>query len=252
MSLLRSDGAIILARIVFTEDAVGGSDPFHENLRAPLVVVQLLFFLRQRRYRRLGKTALDEPVRRARREHEELLHPVGARLGLDLPQQALPIALVAMIRPNREAGELARTGAQERVERRTADDDPIVFDDGKAGYLALEQLAPPAHERPVLLKRLDQLENAACVVNRRCAQFHHLVCGDHRARAFVREKLDQQRTWEFAADDVGALHAFADGLDGVREIKPGVRCEAVAARRPGAVDTATSSIARLNTSPVGE
>src|SRR6266571_9301401 len=230
MSLLRSGGAIILARIVFTEDAVWGSDPFHENLRASLVVVQLLLFLRQRRYRRLGEAALDEPVRRARREHEELLHPVGARLGLDVPQQALPIALVAMIRPNREAGELARTGAQERVERRTADDDPIVFDDGKARDLALEQLAPPAYERSVLLERLDQLQNSARVVDRGGTQFHHLVRSDHRARALVREKLDQQGTWEFTADDMGALHASADRLDRMRQIEPGVRRESVAAR----------------------
>src|SRR5258708_38306503 len=90
--------AIILARIVFTENIAWGSDPFHQNLRAPLVVVQLLLFLRQRRYRRLGKTALDEPVRRARREHEELLQSSGARQGLDVPQQALPVALVAAIR----------------------------------------------------------------------------------------------------------------------------------------------------------
>src|SRR5713101_2153889 len=166
MSLLRSGGGDHSSANRFSPRTPRGSSyPFHQNLRAPLVVEQLLLFLRQRRYRSLGKAALDEPVRRSRREHEELLHPVGTRLGLDVPQQALPIALVAVIRPHREASELARTGAQERVERRTADDDPVVLDDGKARDLALEQLAPPAHERSVLLKRLDQLEDAARIVD---------------------------------------------------------------------------------------
>src|SRR6266699_3488289 len=157
-------------------------------------------------------------------------HPSGARLDLDVPQQALSVALVTVIRPHREAGELARTGAQERVERRTADDDTVVFDDGKARDLALEQLAPPAYERSVLLERLDKLQNSARVVDRGGTQFHHLVRSDHRARALVREKLDQQGTWEFAADDMGALHASADRLDRMRQIEPGVRRESVAAR----------------------
>jgi len=75
----------------------------------------------------------------------------------------------------------------------------------------------------------DQLQDAARVIDRRRAQLHHLVGGDHRAGSVVGKQLDQQGTRHLAADDVGALYSAAHCLDRMGEVEPRVLGEPVAA-----------------------
>src|SRR6185437_9967861 len=80
----------------------------HENLRAPIRVVAVPAPLRKPPRLRLDETALEEPVGRARREHEERLEPRGARLGFGECEEALAAPAVAVERVHRERRELRR------------------------------------------------------------------------------------------------------------------------------------------------
>src|SRR5215471_4258842 len=57
--------------------------------RFSLVIVERLLLLRQFRDRRRAKAALEEPVRRLRREHEEAFELEAPRALLDLAHQRL-------------------------------------------------------------------------------------------------------------------------------------------------------------------
>ena len=95
------------------------------------------------------------------------LQPARARL--DLAHQRLAVALAAEIRVHGERGELADLLVGKRVQRRAADDRVVVLGDDEALDLALEPLARAADEDALLLERLDDLQDAADVVDRRVA-----------------------------------------------------------------------------------
>ena len=77
----------------------------------------------QRRHRERGDVALleatlDEPVPGARGEHEQALDAGLARPALDMPQQAVARARVAVFRMHGEAGQLGRMLALASVYKR--------------------------------------------------------------------------------------------------------------------------------------
>src|SRR6185436_3318783 len=78
------------------------------DLRLPLVIVERLFLPRQVRDCRRMVAALEEPLRRSRREDEELGELQLARTRFDLRHQRLAVALAPEIRMHGERGELAR------------------------------------------------------------------------------------------------------------------------------------------------
>src|SRR5688572_11356014 len=174
---------------LFTETA---SEPLHEHDGSALVVIELSLLSRQVRYAAFDETALDEPVLRARGEHEDPLQLLFARPRLDLGQQALTRARAAKVRVHGEAGELARSLLGEGIERGAADDHAVVLEHHEAPDLALEQIAIALDQRAVGLEGLDQLEHAADVLQPRRAQVLDGIGGQHGPHALPREELEQQ------------------------------------------------------------
>ena len=97
--------------------------------------------------------------------------------------------------------------------------------------LLLQQLAAAAHQGAVGLQRLDQLQDAADVVDCRTAQPLELVGGDHASGAGVGEELDQQCAVYIARDNVRALDAGAHRFHRARERGPRLARQVAAVRK---------------------
>ena len=158
--------------------------------------------------------------------------------------------------------------------------------DDEALDLHLQPLPRPAHENTLFLERLDDLQDAADIVDRRVAHVRERRRRDHRADAVAREELEQQRAVDVPADEMRAHDAVVAGPDRVRQVVQDIRRLLAAASReqrlgilgrqlgqqlPAAAHpfglhqenelvrghrtatwVATSSSARLKISPVGE
>ena len=94
-----------------------------------------------------------------------------------------------------------------------------MLDDGVGGNVAFDLCAVALDQRAVFLKRLDELKDAAHVVNRGLAQLFQLFVNDHGADAIVHIHLQQQRSIYRKRQDVAALHACLAGLHAVLQIK---------------------------------
>ena len=119
----------------------GGSEFLDQYQRLALPVVHVLAVLGQVIDAGLHEAALQEPVRGARRQHEQLLEAGGARAVLEVLQQALAIALCLRIGADGQASRFGHLLGRERVQRSTAEDHAVMFDDGEVVDLALDQLA---------------------------------------------------------------------------------------------------------------
>jgi len=76
---------------------------FQEDFGTALVVVQELLLLRKGRHCRLGKSALDKPVRCPRGQNEQAIHVQPPRLYVDVTQKAISSAGIAILRMDGEA-----------------------------------------------------------------------------------------------------------------------------------------------------
>ena len=110
----------------------------HKNLRLALPVIQRLLLRGQRRDVGLVEAALDEPVRGARGEHEQFLHPLRLREAGHMVEDDLAVAAVAALRVHREAGQFGGGLVGERVQRGAADDAVVVFQHHEARDFALQ------------------------------------------------------------------------------------------------------------------
>ena len=88
-------------------------------------------------------------------------------LALDAAQKAFAGAGIAIFGMHGEAGELAGAFVGERIQRCAAHDHAIVLEHEEATDLHLEQLARALDQRAIGLERLDQLQDAADVVDAR-------------------------------------------------------------------------------------
>ena len=161
---------------------------------------------------------LLEPQAGARGEHEQLAQALADGALLEEGHQLAAAVALAVVRVDGDAGDLAgRLLALEhgqRVERRAADDHAVALDHRELRDLVLELLARAAHQDAFLLQRLDQLDDAAHVLDLGGADLFVGVVGDQRARAVAGEQLLQQGAVARVGDDVHALDAVAAGLAG--------------------------------------
>src|SRR5205823_15059721 len=95
--------------------------------RFPLVIVERLLLMRQLGDGSGAKPALEEPMRRPRRQHEQLGEPQLARSLLDFLHQRFAITFALEVGMNRQRGELAHPLFWKRVERGAADDVIVVL-----------------------------------------------------------------------------------------------------------------------------
>ena len=102
-----------------------------------------------------------------------------------------------------------------RVERRAAEDDAVVLDDGEVADLALDEGPVALDERAVLLERTDQREYAADVVGACLAQRLERLLDEHRSHAVVLEELEQHAAVQPQRNDVRARHAALAGAQRV-------------------------------------
>ena len=114
---------------------------------------------------------------------------------------------------DRNAGHFADPLFREGVERRAGDGGAVALDDGELVDFHLELLAGAAHQNALLLQRLNQLQNAADVVNGGAADLFGALHHDLRADAVAREQLLQQGAVLLVAYQVAAAHAAAAGFD---------------------------------------
>ena len=109
--------------------------------RLPLVIVERLLLMRQLGDGSGAKTALQEPMRRSGREHEQLLQPQLARALLDFLQQRFAVALALEVGMDGERSELADGFLGKRIERGTTDDVIVVLGDDEALDLLFQALS---------------------------------------------------------------------------------------------------------------
>ena len=83
---------------------------------------------------------------------------------------------------------------------------------------ALKLFARALYKDPFVFKGLKQLHDAAHVVGDRLTHAFHILFGNHRAHAVVREKLGQNGAVNHPGDDVHAAHAVTDRLKGKVEV----------------------------------
>ena len=198
------------------------SELLDEDQRLTLPVVHMLPVLRQVVHGCRDETALQEPVRGARGEHEQLAQAGGARAVFHVLEQPLAVALRLRIGTDDQAGHLGHAFGRERVERRAAEDHAVVLDHREVVDLAFDQFAAALDQRAVRFVWFDQFDDAADVVDGRDAQAFDVLEGHHGADAVVREQLQQRRAVGVEGHDVRALDAGVAGLDRVLQVVGGV------------------------------
>ncbi len=102
---------------------------------------------------------------------------------LDPLQQFVATPAVAVLRVDRQTGQLARLGIGDRIERGAGDDQPFALDDAELFDLAFQHLAGTAYQDALLFQRADQLDQPANVLDARLAQLLELLLGDQGAVA---------------------------------------------------------------------
>ena len=143
-------------------------------------------------------------------------------------EQLVAVAEAAKLRSHRDRGQFRRFAFREWIQRGAADDHLVVLEYEKTLDLAFQALAPAIDQGSVRFERLEQLQDAADVIDVGRTQALELVRGDHAAGAGMGEQFDQQRTVDLVCDQVRARDAAANRLDGVRQIKPRVVGEPLA------------------------
>src|ERR1700757_4329886 len=119
--------------------AVRSSGQFlHEYLRTPIPVVFLLARLGQPFRVDLLEAAFDEPMHRARGEHEYRLHPQRLCAMFDSLENPVAVALALNLRRYRERGTFRGAGFRIGIQRGAAENDSVVLDDRISGDVALD------------------------------------------------------------------------------------------------------------------
>ena len=77
-----------------------------------------------------------------------------------------------------------------------------MFQNRKVTDFALKLFARALYKDPFVFKGLKQLHDAAHVVGDRLTHAFHILFGNHRAHAVVREKLGQNGAVNHPGDDV--------------------------------------------------
>jgi hypothetical protein len=131
-------------------------------------------------------------------------------------ENAFAIALGLHFRIDGQACHFGHFLFREGIERGAAEDHAIVLDDGEIVDFAFDQLAAALDQRAVGFQRLDQLDDAADVLNCGLAQAFQVLVRDHGAHAIVGEQFQQGRAVHRERHDVGARHAIVAGLDRMR------------------------------------
>ena len=155
----------------------------------------------------------------ARGQHKNAAQPQGAGALLDALEQLFSIAGALALRRYGDGGHLGGFGFGVGVKRGTAKDHAVMLDDGVALDVALDFGAVAFDQRAVFFKRLNQLQDAAHIVDGGLAQFFELLVDHHGADAVVYIHLQQQRAVQRKRDDVAALYARLASLDAVLQIK---------------------------------
>src|SRR5690606_35843842 len=119
---------------------------FLEYLRIALVVVQRSTRRRQTLDTASLETALLEPVRGARGEHEQGFQALRARALFDACEQFVATPAMTVVRAHRQTGQLAGIRVGDGIKRSAGDDQAVTFDDAELFDLALQHLARTAHQ----------------------------------------------------------------------------------------------------------
>ena len=128
---------------------------------------------------------------------------LAARPAFDLDQKPFAGALVTKVGAYDQTGELARGFFCKRVQRGAGDQNAVMLQHEKTPDLPLEQGAAALDERAVRFERLDQLENAADVLERRGAKGLDGIGREHRSHALVGEEFEQQTIIDVTGDQMG-------------------------------------------------
>src|SRR5206468_10302462 len=99
------------------------------DLRLALEIVERLLLLWQVGDGCVPVAALEEPLRGAGREHEQVVELELPRASLDLVHQRFAVTFAAEIRMHRERCELADSFIEECIQRGASDDHSIVLGD---------------------------------------------------------------------------------------------------------------------------
>src|SRR5450759_5506556 len=97
---------------IFETPYMAASELFHQDLGAPLPVVERFFRLGQRSDGGLGEAALDEPMRGTRGEHEQLPEAELARFDFAVLEQLLAITPALVFGPHRQRRQFRRLACQ--------------------------------------------------------------------------------------------------------------------------------------------
>jgi len=155
-------------------------------------------------------------------QHEHAGAAQGAGALLDALEQFLAVARALALGRDGDGGHFCGLGFQIGVQGGAAEDHAIVLDHGVAGNVALDLGAVALDQGAVFLERLDQLDDAAHIVDGGFAQLFELFVDHHGADAVVHIDFQQQRAVHRKRQDVAAFHAMFAGAHAVLQVKAGV------------------------------
>ena len=120
-------------------------------------------------------------------ENEQFVDILCDGFVFDVFKQAFAVSLVAVIRVDRQTGEFARVFFGKRIQRGAAEDDTIVLEYGKTVDFDFQQFPSTPDQDAFRFKWLDQLQNAADIVDSGSAQRLQRFLRNHATDTIVCE-----------------------------------------------------------------